>query len=244
MSGNLLCVDVGNTVSKAAVFENGERVAYCSGPELDVRLLAEWQRRFSLEHAVFSAVSDDIRLPMDAMRSLFTLHFPNRMPVPIKSAYRTPETLGTDRLACMVAASVLFPATDVLVLQCGTCLTSDLLTAGAVYMGGGISPGLGMRFHALKEHTARLPLVRLHPDAPLYGQSTEASIQSGVFQGYLAELEGLILKYMAVYKDVKVILTGGDAPVVKDKLKMAIFAFPDMVLYGLMEMLKYELEKQ
>ena len=101
-----------------------------------------------------------------------------------------------------------------------------------------------MRFQALQELTARLPLVPADPEAPLYGQSTTGSIQSGVWQGYLSECEGMIRKYDAKYEHLVVIITGGDAAAVKDKLKMTIFAFPDLVLYGLMQMLKYDIEKQ
>jgi type III pantothenate kinase len=118
------------------------------------------------------------------------------------------------------------------------------LSADAEYAGGSISPGMRMRFQALKEHTARLPLVSADPHAALYGQTTETSIQSGVLQGYLSECEGMIQKYRTIYEDIAVIITGGDAAVVKDNLKMTIFAFPDLVLYGLMLMLKYDIEKQ
>ena len=245
MPQRLLSIDIGNTVSKAAVYEGYARCAYASGEELVPELLSEWKGRFGLEHAVISSVADEARFPTGSLSRLFTLHYAKQMRnLPIRVAYRTPETLGTDRLACMVAAAHLCPGKPVLVLQCGTCLTSDFLTADSLYAGGGISPGLRMRFRALNEHTARLPLVPPDADAALYGQTTEKAIQSGVWQGYLSECEGLVQKYSSIYEELNVIITGGDAVWVKDKLKMTIFAFPDLVLFGLMLMLKYDIEKQ
>ena len=245
MPASLLCIDIGNTVSKAAVYVGGRLADSVRGAGLDMALLEAWKRQYGLEHAMLSAVADDPRLPLAELQSLFILHFPKQVRnLPFRVAYRTPDTLGADRLACMAAAVSLYPARPVLVLQCGTCLTVDLLTAEAVYAGGSISPGLRMRFQALQEHTARLPLVPADPEAPLYGQSTTGSIQSGVWQGYLSECEGMIRKYDAKYEHLVVIITGGDAAAVKDKLKMTIFAFPDLVLYGLMQMLKYDIEKQ
>ena len=244
MQTALLSIDIGNTQSKAAVYVAGERIAYGCGAELDVEMLAQWKRQYGLTHAICSSVAADARLPLERLQSMFVLHFPQQMRrLPIRVGYRTPETLGSDRLACMVGASVLYPSRPVLVLQCGTCLTVDLLTAEAVYAGGSIAPGLRMRFQALQEHTARLPLVPADSEADLYGQTTTASIQSGVWQGYLSECEGMIRKYEAIYEHLMVIITGGDAAAVKDKLKMTIFAFPDLVLFGLMQMLKYDIEK-
>jgi type III pantothenate kinase len=245
MPASLLCVDIGNTLSKAAVYTGGRLTDSVRGPGLDMALLRAWKQQYGLEHAMLSAVADNSQLPQSELQALFTLHFPQQVRnLPIRVAYRTPDTLGADRLACMVAAVSLFPDRPVLVLQCGTCLTVDLLTADAVYMGGSISPGLRMRFQTLNEHTARLPLVAADMEAGLYGESTETSIQAGVWQGYLSECEGMIRKYRAKYEHLKVIITGGDAAAVKDKLKMTIFAFPDLVLYGLMQMLKYDIEKQ
>ena len=241
----LLCIDIGNTLSKAAVYAGDRVVETCSGPTLDVARLAAWKHEYGLNHAMLSAVSDNPKLPLDDLRAMFTLHYPKQVGnLPFKIAYSTPETLGADRLACMMGAYVLYPDRPVLVLQCGTCLTMDLLADGSVYAGGSISPGLRMRFKALNGYTARLPLVEADTEAGLSGDSTVTSIQSGVWQGYLSECEGMIGKYNAIYEHLMVIITGGDAAAVKDKLKMTIFAFPDLVLFGLMQMLKYDIEKQ
>lgn len=241
---NLLCIDVGNTRSKAAVYGDGGLLAFAEGDDLDIGRLTEWKHRFGLQHAMLSAVAEDERLPVPVLRTLFSLHFPkDACGLPFRIAYRTPETLGADRLACMAAAASLFPQRPSLVLQCGTCLTIDYLTSDALYAGGSISPGLQMRFRSLKEFTARLPLACADPNAALYGDSTLSSIQSGVLQGYLSECAGMIQKYKAINEHLMVIVTGGDAAFVKDNLEMTIFVFPNLVLYGLMLMLRYDIEK-
>ena len=107
----------------------------------------------------------------------------------------------------------------------------------------GVAPGLQMRFKALHAFTSRLPQVEADLEAPLEGKSTKASLQAGVWHGYLAECEGMIQKYQAVYENLAVILTGGDAAAVKDKLKMCTFAHPNLVLFGLTLMLRYDIEK-
>lgn len=242
---NLLSIDIGNTNSKAAVYAAGKELAFSFGSGLSLELLEEWKSRYGIRHAVVSAVADDARLPMARLAQLFELHKPDAFsPMPFRVAYRTPQTLGTDRLACMAGAHALFPGLNVLVLQCGTCLTADLLTAGGVYEGGSIAPGMYMRFKALNAYTSRLPLVGPDTDIPLFGRTTEEAIQAGVLQGFLSECEGLIRKYSTEYKQLKVILTGGDADLVQDKIKMTTFALPNLVLYGLMTILKYDVEKQ
>ena len=242
---NLLSIDIGNTHSKAAVYAVGKELVFSSGGGLTLELLEEWKVRYGIRHAVVSAVADDERLPLERLARLFDLHRPDAStPLPFRIAYRTPHTLGTDRLACMAGAHALYPGRNVLVLQCGTCLTADLLTAEGVYEGGGIAPGMYMRFKALHSYTSRLPMVAPDRDVPLFGRTTETAIQAGVLQGFLSECEGLIRKYNTEYENLTVILTGGDADMVQDKIKMTTFALPNLVLYGLMTILRYGIEKQ
>lgn len=242
---NLLSIDIGNTNSKAAVYSEGRELAFSFGQELNLNYLEEWKSRYNIRHAAISAVADDERLPLAYLERHFELYKPNAASsLPFRVFYRTPQTLGTDRLACMAAAHALYPGRNVLVLQCGTCLTVDLLTADAVYQGGSIAPGLYMRFKALNAFTSRLPMLAPEAGVPLVGQTTETAIQAGVLHGFLSECEGLIRKYNAEYEDIIVILTGGDAELLQDKIKMTTFAFPNLVLYGLMTLLKYDIEKE
>ena len=242
---NLLSIDIGNTRSKAAVYAAEKELAFSSGVGLTLELLEEWKERYGIRHAAVSAVADDGHLPLERLAQLFDLHRPDALTsFPFRIAYQTPRSLGTDRLACMAGVHALYPGQNVLVLQCGTCLTADLLTAAGVYEGGSIAPGMYMRFKALHTYTSRLPMVAPTRDIPLFGRTTETAIQAGVLQGFLSECEGLIRKYIAEYDNLTVILTGGDADLVQDKIKMTTFALPNLVLYGLMTILKYDIEKQ
>ncbi|HTF80087.1 MAG TPA: type III pantothenate kinase, partial [Cytophagales bacterium] len=153
-------------------------------------------------------------------------------------AYKTPHSLGADRLAAVVGGIHLCGETsNLLVIQLGTCFTYDFVT-GITYNGGGISPGPILRFRALKDYTAKLPLVEMDQSfAQLVGSSTEDSIKSGVINGCIAELEGIIDRYVDSYPDLKVILTGGWTNYFDSKINRTKFAFQDLVLVGLNKIL-------
>jgi type III pantothenate kinase len=154
------------------------------------------------------------------------------LPLPITIQYDTPHTLGVDRIAGACGAKQLFPDVHTLVIDAGTCVTYDFTDSQGIYYGGGISPGLRMRFEALHTFTAKLPLVE-PGQAPLIGTNTETSIQSGVVNGMLAEMDGIIRQYQEKYPLLQVILCGGDGSFFENRLKASIFASPDLVLIGL-----------
>ncbi|GAB3825425.1 hypothetical protein GCM10028895_35020 [Pontibacter rugosus] len=136
--------------------------------------------------------------------------------LPVYNLYKTPQTLGADRIAAAVGANYLFPNRNCLVFDAGTCITHDFVDAAAQYHGGGIAPGLNMKFKALHTFTERLPLVQQNEKSfPLTGQSTQESILSGVLAGSVAELNGLIQLYSEKATDLVVILCGGDAGFLK-----------------------------
>ena len=164
------------------------------------------------------------------------------LPLPLTNLYKTPETLGMDRLAGVCGAIELFPGSDTLVIDAGTCITYDFADKKRNYHGGGISPGLNMRFKAVHNFTAKLPLVSAKAGVSLIGDSTESSIQSGVVNGLLAELEGIIRQYNDYFPDLKVILCGGDAGFFENQLKASIFAVPDLVLFGLNSILTHNVD--
>jgi len=136
-------------------------------------------------------------------------------------------------LAGACGAIQLFPSENNLVIDAGTCITYDFVDSGSNFLGGGISPGLMMRFQAVHTFTAKLPLVSPTADARLIGESTESSIQSGVVNGVIAEIEGIIRRYEEKFPGLRVILCGGDAGFFENQLKASIFAIPDLVLIGL-----------
>jgi len=162
--------------------------------------------------------------------------------LPIKLAYSTPQTLGVDRIAAACGAQHQFPKQDCLVIDAGTCINYEFLDRDENYRGGGISPGIAMRFEAMHTFTSKLPLVKSIPEANLIGDSTETCMQSGVLNGVIAEVNGIIDQYKLMYPDIRVILCGGDHSFFENRLKHPIFVAPDLVFNGLNRILLYHVE--
>jgi type III pantothenate kinase len=238
-----LIVDIGNTRIKTAVFEEDlllheksvtdmhELMAHAGGLEFEACIISS---------VTFSEQDLKEKLPFDF---LFLSRETN---IPFKNLYATPHTLGVDRKAAVIGARCRFPKDDVLAIDMGSCLTYDLLDRNDQYLGGGISPGLQMRFRAMHQQTARLPLVGLPPNQlpDLIGDSTETCMQSGVFYGILYELQGMVAAYLAKYPDLKVIICGGDSKIFESLTKDHIFVIPNLVLYGLNRILSYNVHYQ
>ena len=154
--------------------------------------------------------------------------------LPVKVLYKTPETLGNDRLANVCGARIQYPDANVLVIDMGTCIKYDFISADGFYHGGGISPGLTMRYKALTRFTSQLPYFKPVEEFPvLIGQSTEGSMRSGVENGILEEVKGIISQYQELFDQTLIMLTGGDCAKFADKLKSPIFVAPNLTLSGL-----------
>ena len=251
---NSLILDLGNTALKYGVFEDGQLLEHNTLAE-PPHLLALWQR-VQPAHCILASVAAEVAMQpwlaalaqADALTRVLPLR-PGFTPVPIKNAYATPHTLGPDRLAGAVAAVGLRPGRDTLVVDAGTALKFDLITADGTYRGGSIGPGLRMRLQALHTFTGRLPLLDLPPaDEPvqLIGDSTASALLSGVLRGAAAEAAGLAAEYERRYPGLGVVLTGGDASHLHAALAGAtqgrIFAVPELVLLGLEMILRYNVD--
>ena len=159
--------------------------------------------------------------------------------LPIKSLYKTPKTLGNDRIALVTAANFLYKNKDVIIIDAGTCITIDFLNKNAEYLGGRISPGLSMRFRSLNTFTDKLPLNKLEKSTSFFGNDTDSAINSGVQRGVLSELDQIIYEYNELNPNAIVILCGGDAFYLQKELKSTIFVNQNLVLIGLNEILDY-----
>ena len=146
---------------------------------------------------------------------------------------------AVDRIAGVCGAQQKFPGEPCLVIDAGTCITYDFLDRQGNFLGGGISPGLMMRFQAVHTFTSKLPLVNPVEKVNLIGDSTERCIQSGVINGLAEELNGIIRRYQGEFDGLRVILCGGDARFFENILKGPIFAVPELVLSGLNSILNY-----
>lgn len=194
--------------------------------------------RYSLSAALLCEVKSIKKSIKNFLKKkLNCLEMSHRLMLPLKNNYRTPETLGKDRLAAAAGAVRLYPGQAVLIIGLGTCITYDFVSARGVYRGGSISPGLEMRLQAMHHFTEKLPLVKFDPEADLIGDSTTTALQAGAVWGMTSELRGMMDRYCKKYKNLKVILAGGGADFFKKRLKKPIFAHPNLVLLGLNEVL-------
>jgi type III pantothenate kinase len=227
-----LVIDSGNSAAKVGIFDDQKLLEKLTFTVLDD--LKSFMAHADYKNLIISSVKNDVDL-ISALagkaEKKFVLN--GRLPLPIQSLYATPETLGMDRLAGVCGASQLFPGSSCLVIDAGTCITYDFIDGHNNYHGGGVSPGLKMRFQAVHTFTAKLPLVSPVNDPKLIGDTTETSIQSGVVNGMLEEMEGIIRLYKDKFPGLRVILCGGDAGFFENQLKASIFASPELVLLGL-----------
>jgi type III pantothenate kinase len=235
-----LAIDLGNTRVKAALFSGRELVEAKVYDSLDA-LSADSSFYRKAKKCMVGSVVNDVHYITDRLKDLKDLKvFMVQSPIPLKNLYKSALTLGSDRLAASVGGYALYPNKNVLVIDAGTCVKFNFTNSNNEYLGGAISPGLQMRFKALKHFTDKLPLVNFDENfEKLIGQSTEESILSGVINGVLIEADGVINEYRKAYPDLTILVTGGDTGFFAKRLKNRIFAHPHLVLNGLNEILIY-----
>jgi len=240
-----LVIDAGNTRVKVFVFE-GDKVVfedYLEAGTMKEKFLKIF-KNFSISKSILSSVGDmsqKIRSIVEEKVPLIVLSSETK--VPFQNNYQTPKTLGVDRIALMSAASMLFPLKNVLVIDAGTCITFDLINKENVYLGGAISMGLKMRYKSLHAFTEKLPELKFQDPDSLIGDSTKSSIHSGVVNGFVAEIKGIIAQYKQRFPNLTVVLTGGDMNYLSKRLKNGIFANPNFLVEGLNAILKYETQE-
>lgn len=249
-----LIVDIGNTRVKLAVTERGVCVAERSAGRLVPAMLDGLFAAHAIDKAIVSSTRGDAEAAEAAAmlrgRVACLVEFGPATPVPIRSDYLTPETLGRDRLAAAVGATVLWPGRNVLTVDCGTAVTIDLVTADGVFRGGFISPGLQMRFRALHDCTASLPLcdpadAAAEPCADgALGRTTREAIERGVMNSLAYEIEGYTTRLRAKIDDLMVIFTGGDAKYLAKRIKNTIFANRNPVVCGLDRILEFNASEE
>jgi type III pantothenate kinase len=225
MKGNLT-IDNGNTSVKVAFFIGTQVVATNRFMRRDVRLLERFISTYKPDTAIVcstasSAASQRIEQLADE-RCRRVLHLTHETPMPIRLGYRTPQTLGRDRIATAVGAWTIAKRldsdSDVLIIDAGTAITYDLVTADGCFVGGNIAPGLGIRFKALHEYTGKLPLVEADGDTPVVGYDTTTAIRSGVLLGLLGEIKSYMADLRLSHPNLMVFITGGDGRMLHARL--------------------------
>lgn len=243
----LLAIDMGNTLTKVGYFRNQilSKTWTCK-PEGLRQLAGEIIRNIPIDHSFtvgWASVNQDEAIQNWDIWNRFEVpplfqSINHSYPFPIQNLYQTPETLGMDRILAVVGALGKISAPPVLVIDIGTAVTYDVVDKARRYLGGGISPGMRMRFQALSTFTARLPLIQPENNFSLVGNSTHESIRSGVVNGLLEELAGIIQRYKLEFsEEIVVILAGGDASFFEKRLKSINFVEQNLVLLGICESL-------
>ena len=242
----LLAVDIGNTKIKAAVFEADaliEKFTFDKN-EAGKKIEKIFEKYQQIDASAFSSVGNNDNEVISFLEENSNVTVINHtFSFPFINKYASPATLGIDRMVLAAGAVLQFPERNRLVLDAGTCITYDFTDKNNNYLGGAISPGLQMRYDAMHNFTAKLPL--LYPEMPQYyiGNSTNQSLHSGAVNGFIYEIEGFINRYGRDYEDLIVILTGGDAEFLAKRLKNTIFANSNFLLESLNKLYLYKNQK-
>ncbi|MDB5025513.1 MAG: type pantothenate kinase, partial [Mucilaginibacter sp.] len=207
-----LVIDIGNTLTKVAVFRQDELLHAGHYATVEAGMLLSLIDQYRVSKAIISSVKKETENWRSALAAKVDLkYFDAEMTAGVHNRYKTPETLGPDRLAAVIGANRLYPGKGSLVIDAGTAITYDWIDAQGNYFGGSISPGLNMRYKALNYYTGSLPLIsadaRFNDD---YGNDTTSAILSGVQNGIKYELSGFIESYQKNEPELNIILTGGD----------------------------------
>lgn len=241
-----LIIDQGNSATKLHIANNTEII---ESIKTDNELMLEYVRGRiadgSIEAAIYSSVRREYDSHLINVMSRKISHIVCMGPtthLPIGIEYRTPHTLGHDRIAAAVGAWNECPGRTLLVVDAGTAITYDLVSNNGKFMGGNIAAGIEMRLKALHEHTGQLPLVSSDGELPLLGYDTHTAIRAGALQGAAYELEGYITACEEKYPDLLVFLTGGDAERLATIIKRTIFVDRNLVPKGLNRILDYNVK--
>jgi type III pantothenate kinase len=229
-----LCFDFGNTRLKCAVFAGKdlqEVVIMENDAPSTIRQLLD---SYAPQKTILSSVVEHNTASEDLLRKETIYHRLDHLSkIPITTPVGKPSDIGADRLALLVAARSLFPGFNNLVIGLGTAITYNFINKTGEFLGGGISPGMEMRFKSLHQYTALLPLVEKDWNFPLIGYDTRTNLLSGVILGMAKEIDGMIDAYADRYDNFNVLLTGGDSPYFVYHLKNRIFADPNLIYKGL-----------
>jgi type III pantothenate kinase len=235
-------IDHGNTRTKLSIFEGDVIVHRAVLYDMTLQDLKTFLEPFdTISKVALSATGhfeEDFKLFLRKHYQFIELTHETQ--IPIQNHYETPKTLGKDRLAAVIAAHGLYPQQNVLVIDAGTCITYDFVTAAGDYYGGSIAPGLSMRFRAMHEFTAKLPLITKADTTDFIGVNTETAMRTGAQYGFIYEIEGFYNAYIQRFGVCKTLLTGGDAVFIAQHLVHLQFEIQnDLVPIGLNAVLKH-----
>lgn len=235
-----LIIDIGNTLTKISVFNNNSEKFFTRCSDAN-ETLPDVFAKYNIKQCIISSVSgtDPSLIKFLNKQTIKTVILTPETALPLEVQYQSPKTLGMDRIALAVGATVMYPAENTLVVDTGTAITYEMITSRGVYVGGNISPGVGIRFNALNQQTANLPLIQAEKTYETIGCNTHEAILYGVMNSVLYEIDGTANAIKTLYNPLKILLTGGDAAYFESKLKNTIFVVRNLTGIGLNRILEY-----
>jgi type III pantothenate kinase len=237
-----ICLDFGNTRQKLAFFEGDVLKEVVVLQENVTTHLKEILQQYQPQHSILSSVINHDSAVEDLLQEATQYHRLSHLSnLPFTIPVGKPETMGADRIAIAAAAVFLFPRQNNMAIGLGTCITYNFINQEGEFMGGSISPGMEMRFQAMHQFTAKLPLVKAHWNVPLIGYDTATNLQSGVVLGMAKEMDGIIAAYEEKFGNFNALLTGGDTHLFGPHLKNKIFADPHLIFKGLYAISQYNI---
>jgi type III pantothenate kinase len=237
-----LIIDIGNTRTKVALFNQGElMISFPVNSFTSDDLTLILNDHPTIKCAIVSTVKDNQETLLTAIKKKipFVIELDHNTPLPIENCYETPETLGKDRIAAAIGANKLYPDQNILVIDAGTAITYDYINSKNQFTGGFITPGLNMRFRALNYFTDKLPLLKPELPGIFEGKNTKDSIMGGVQYGLEGEINQIIEHFQYLNHNLTIIVTGGDAGYFEKLLKRHKFTCRDIILLGLNTLLEY-----
>ncbi len=235
-----LVVDIGNTLAKAAVVERSKIIDTFCAEQLEQLALDSVVERYGIKRSIVCSTRGEGERWAEYLRGVVghCLLFDATVPTPLRVDYDC-TTLGADRLAAAVGAAVIYPGVNLMVVDFGTAITIDFISADGLFEGGFISPGVSLRLLSLHEHTASLPLCTPQMSAEGVAKKTSQAIASGVINGITYEIEGYIRAKNRENCELFVIFSGGDSFFFDKRIKNTIFADRDILFRGLDTILDY-----
>ena len=218
---NFLAVDIGNTVIHLGVF-SGNRLLKTFSISTALFLSEKMKKKINGVNpgacVVCSVVPKATKLFAEGFKKYYGFKpsiIGKDIKVPMKNRYRSPKQLGQDRLV-NAYAGVNFYGTPLVVIDFGTGLTFDVISANKEYLGGMIFPGLKMSLEALSMKTALLPKIKLKVPPEFIGKDTENCMLSGIVYGYASLCDEMIVRIKKrIGNNAKAIVTGGNAAFIK-----------------------------
>jgi|TARA_B110000305_G_scaffold160389_1_gene177479 type III pantothenate kinase len=233
-----LTLDIGNTYAKLAAFDKTLVLLKSFKVELIYDHIDDFLKLHPSIHNLIVCSVTDVNLNFDQY-NFSNVHFVSeKSNIPFLNLYSSKHSLGNDRIALVSSASINYPNKNVLIIDAGSCITYDFINDKNQYLGGAISPGINMRFKSLNNYTSKLPLISPAFTEFEIGTDTLESINIGVLNGMIFEIEGFISQYSSRYDNLTVILTGGNSDFLSNRLKISIFANQNFLLEGLNHLIK------